>query len=121
MAKTYTTGTRRPARASRDRDAQRGSRQSGNQLALSWSIPWTTMNFIGLGVGVVVIVIGYLLMNTAIAADPVGDKSIWNNANSTEIAPVILTIGYCVILPFAIFWRKKDPNESEVEAGQDVA
>lgn len=69
------------------------------------------MNFIGLGVGIVVIVIGYMLMNTAIAADPVTDKSIWNNANSTAVAPVILTIGYCIILPFAIFWRKKDAAE----------
>ena len=111
MAKTNTEITRRPTRASRERMAQRGSRRGEAASAISWGIPWTTMNFIGIGVGIVVIVIGYMLMGTAIADDPVRDKTLWNNANATAVAPVILTIGYCIILPFAIFWRKKEAGE----------
>ena len=106
MAKTSSTANRRPTRAT--------TRRSRDRELVSWEIPWTTPNFIGVGIGIVVIVIGYLLMKTAIAADPIHDKSIWNNANSTSIAPIVLTVGYCIIMPIAIFWRKKNPSEEEV-------
>ena len=66
------------------------------------------MNLIGIGVGVVIILIGYLLMSGAITDEPMIDKSEWNNTTATVIAPILLTIGYCVVIPMAIFWRKKE-------------
>lgn len=114
MAKTSTTVTPRSTRAARERQLQRGTRRGADRSPISWNIPWTTVNFIGIGLGIVVIAIGYMLMGTAIAEDPVRDKSIWNNANATSLAPVILTIGYCIILPVAIFWRRKDDAEETV-------
>ena len=74
---------------------------------VSWGIPWTNFNLIGLAIGVGVILLGYLLMSSGIADDPVTDKSMWNNATSSVVAPIVLTIAYCVIVPAAIFWRKK--------------
>lgn len=111
MAKSNTQ-VRRQTRASRERQTRTARSRAGQSL-VSWDIPWTTPNWIGIGVGLVVIVIGYILMQTGIAEDPVTDKSLWTNASSTTIAPFVLTIGYCVILPVAIFWRKKETTDTE--------
>lgn len=84
---------------------------------LTWEIPWSTQNLIGIGIGVGVIVVGYLLMGSAISDEPMTDKSIWNNSTATVVAPIVLTIAYCVIIPMAIFRRKKEeparPTASE--------
>ncbi len=103
MAQTRkrTSGTRSTTRT--------GGGKSATQV--SWNIPWGKMNLIGIGVGVVVILIGYLLMSGAIVDEPMVDKSEWNNATATVVAPILLTIAYCVIIPMAIFWRKKDGEE----------
>lgn len=86
---------------------------------VSWGIPWTNFNLIGLAVGVGVILLGYLLMSSGIADDPVTDKSMWNNATSSVIAPIVLTIAYCVIVPAAIFWRRRQDRESTaIETGE---
>lgn len=110
------TSNRKPNRVSRDRKARASKRTTKDGSLISWDIPWTTMNWIGIGVGLVVIVIGYVLMQMGISENPMTDKSEWTNASSTTIAPLVLTIGYCVILPIAIFWRKKEtaPVEESV-------
>ena len=104
---------RKPNRVSRERGTRSSKRSSKETSLISWDIPWTTMNWIGIGVGLVVIVIGYVLMQAGISENPVTDKSEWTNASSTTIAPLVLTIGYCVILPIAIFWRKKEEEPVE--------
>lgn len=114
MAQTRTSASN-PAqqRQLRSRQRQRSGKPRNTRAQID--IPWTMTNFIGIGVGLVVILIGYMLMQSGIADDPIGDKSIWNNTASTTLAPIVLTIGYCVILPIAIFWRKKDENEAATE------
>lgn len=71
------------------------------------------MNLIGLAVGLGVILIGYWLMSTAIVDEPLTDKSEWNNAAATVVAPIVLTIAYCVIVPIAIFWRRRSGRTDE--------
>jgi hypothetical protein len=60
-----------------------------------------------LGLGIAVIVIGYILMGTGIADDPVNNEGVWNSPMAVTIAPILLVLGYCVIVPFAIFFRPK--------------
>ena len=50
------------------------------------------------GIGIVSIIIGYLI----IAYNPV------DSLESTKIGPVILFIGYCVIIPTAIIYKSKE-------------
>ncbi|HBB25143.1 MAG TPA: hypothetical protein DCZ59_02645 [Bacteroidetes bacterium] len=59
-----------------------------------WSSPWTPTNFMMLGVGVATIVVGFLLLATGIGQ--------WDNPLAVDVAPVVLVVGYCVIIPVAI-------------------
>jgi hypothetical protein len=52
------------------------------------------MNFMMLGVGVATIVVGFLLLATGIGQ--------WDNPLAVDVAPVVLVVGYCVIVPYAI-------------------
>jgi len=56
----------------------------------------STINFILLAVAIVVIIIGYIVMKYA--GDDLGDKTL---------SPIILTIGYVVLIPLALFYKKK--------------
>ena len=62
------------------------------------SLPFTKENYYLLLVGVAVIVVGYVLMELAGAYD----------ALALVVSPIILVVGYCVIIPFAIFYKKKE-------------
>lgn len=69
----------------------------------TWTFPWTNTNIVGIGIGVAVIVVGFILLY-------MGTVTSWDNPLSVSVAPVVLVIGYCVIVPWAIM-RKS--NESE--------
>lgn len=75
-----------------------------------WKYPFSTQNFIYLGIGVAVIVIGFVLMATGISSDP-SDHTTWMNPIAVDIAPIVLIIGFCVIIPYAIM--KKQSTEKE--------
>ncbi|MBU3698752.1 MAG: DUF3098 domain-containing protein [Candidatus Kapabacteria bacterium] len=59
-----------------------------------WSSPWTKMNYTVLGIGVATIVLGFLLLATGIGQ--------WDNPLAVDVAPVVLVVGYCVIVPYAV-------------------
>ncbi len=59
--------------------------------------PLTADNYRLLGLGVLIIVFGYIALRQGPA------DSIW----SLTIAPILLVIGYCVVIPFAIMYQKK--------------
>ncbi len=55
--------------------------------------------------GVVVIIAGYF----ALSAKP------WDNPISLTVAPILLVIGYCVIIPIGIIYRKKKSDTELLE------
>lgn len=59
-------------------------------------------NYVILLAGVLVLVIGYVLMWIGGVDD----------ALSLVISPIVLMIGYCVIIPFGIMYRKKPAGKS---------
>ena len=67
-----------------------------NSLFSSWS--FTRLNYMLFGFSLFVILIGYLVMYT-------GET---NSVQSTKISPVILTIGYCVLIPISILYKSKN-------------
>ncbi|MCU0329521.1 MAG: DUF3098 domain-containing protein [Candidatus Kapabacteria bacterium] len=77
------------------------------QKSSNWTMPWTKRELIGLGVGIGVIVVGYLLMSTGLS------DGNWDNPLAVSVAPVVLVIGYCVIIPVAIMLGsfKKDASQ----------
>ena len=59
------------------------------------AVPFTRRNWLIFGVGVVAIIVGYVLLSI-----PPAD-GFW----SLTAAPLLLVLGYCVILPVAILYR----------------
>ncbi|MGE5436112.1 MAG: DUF3098 domain-containing protein [Syntrophothermus sp.] len=55
------------------------------------------MNYILLGIGLIVIFLGFWFMSFG----------SWDSFASLDIAPIVLLLGYAVIVPAAILYRKK--------------
>jgi pilus assembly protein TadC len=70
------------------------------------ALPFTKENYFLLVVGVFIIALGYILMELGGAYDSL----------SLVIAPIILVIGYCIIIPFAIFYKKREKEVIVKEA-----
>lgn len=67
--------------------------------------PLTTRNYQILGLAIVCIILGYV----ALAQEP------WDGTLPLVVAPSLLFLGYCVLVPFGILYRNKR-EESRVEA-----
>jgi membrane protein YdbS with pleckstrin-like domain len=71
--------------------------------AASQELPFGKTNLYILGIGLAVLVIGYLFM----AQPPV--NSFW----SRTLAPVVVLIAYLIIIPYSLFYRRKKENQNE--------
>lgn len=98
--------------------AQIQTRKTGKKPVhkVVWEFPLVKKNWMILAVGAATIIIGYLLMATAITDDPQKHQEIWNNAMAISIAPIVLVIGFLVIIPYGLFWREKETaTESDAQ------
>ena len=73
---------------------------SNTSLFESWA--FSTKNYVLFGIGLALIIVGYLIM----AAGEV------NSFQSLTLAPIMLFIGYIFVIPAALIYREKS---SEVE------
>ena len=65
------------------------------------NLPLRKRNFVILGIGLVVIIIGYLAMSQG----PVeGNLPL-------VVAPILLVAGYCIIIPFGILYHQRQKTE----------
>lgn len=87
--------------------AKSTSRTSTSRTSVNWKSPWTTLHFTYLGGAVAVIVVGFLLLAK-------GMYSSWDDPLSVDVAPVVLVIGYCILVPLAIM-RRNSPDSSSNE------
>lgn len=78
-----------------------------------WEFPFTKKNYLIAGIGLATILIGYLLMSTGLGGDYAVPHGTWNNPMAVTVAPILLVIGYCVIIPYAIikYFPHKDNDE----------
>ena len=74
------------------------------QSAFHVTIPFTKINYQILGAGILCIVLGYI----ALSQDP------WNGTMPLVVAPILLMLGYCVIIPVGILFRKKTKSEEMI-------
>ena len=72
--------------------------QNNKTLFHSWS--FGRINYQLFGIGLLVIILGYIIMATG------KTESI----QSVKIAPLILIVGYCIIIPAAILVKPKNKN-----------
>jgi hypothetical protein len=72
--------------------------QNNKNLFNSWS--FGKINYQLFGIGLLVIILGYIIMAT-------GETE---SIQSIKIAPLILIIGYCVLIPAAILVKPKNKD-----------
>jgi hypothetical protein len=83
---------------------------------ITWNFPLNRKNFLFLAIGVGIIILGYILMATGITDTPAFPGSKWDNPFAVDVAPVLLVIGYCVVIPYAIikyFGKKEADSDNE--------
>lgn len=83
--------------------------------SVDWQFPLHKKNFMVIGIGIGVILLGYALMATGISDEPATVDGTWNNPLAVTVAPILLIIGYCVIIPYAIlkyFGRQDEAEQS---------
>ena len=79
--------------------AQPDSKSTGRARARAKKdegLPFTRTNYLIFVVGLVAIILGYVTLAMG----------------SITLAPILLVIGYCVIVPIAILYRGKDKSET---------
>lgn len=84
-------------------------RKTKRTFSSPFNIYWTKKNYLLLALGIAVIVIGYIFMS----------MGSWNSFPSLFISPVLLIIGYLIILPASILYKSK--KEEENKEGQEIA
>lgn len=95
---------------------KRRSASAPQKQKVEWSFPLESRNFIIMGIGLVIILIAYGLMWTGISDQPALSDGQWNNPFAVTIAPILLVIGYCVVIPYAIISFSKREKAANEEA-----
>lgn len=65
------------------------------------SLPFKKANYQIIGVGLLSIILGYV----ALAQEP------WDGFLPLVVAPILLLLGYCVLIPFGILYRDKSEKK----------
>ncbi|MBM4166737.1 MAG: DUF3098 domain-containing protein [Ignavibacteria bacterium] len=65
-------------------------------------MPFESINFVVMGIGLLFILAGYFLLS----------KSDVHGFTPLVLSPLLLIIGYCVLIPLGIMYRKKIPTEA---------
>ena len=79
------------------------NKDSDSNASLFESWDFTTTNYILFGIGLALIIVGYLVM----AAGEV------NSFQSLTLAPIMLFIAYIIVIPAALIYREKSPEVEE--------
>ena len=84
----------------------------------TWNFPLGKMNLIVIGIGIATIILGYILMSFGITNEPATVHGTWNGFVPVTLAPFVLVIGYCIIIPFGIFKNFNKATEALPENQQ---
>jgi len=69
------------------------------------ALPFTKRNWTWLGIGLLIIIIGYIALARG----------------SITLAPILLVVGYCVLIPIAILLGVKKKQEEKTPKPEDLA
>jgi membrane protein YdbS with pleckstrin-like domain len=86
-------------------------KQTKKSATSPFNIYWQKQNYHLLLLGIVIIVIGFYFMT-------IGP---WDSFSSLVISPILLFIGYVIIFPLSIFFRKRSEREKSSEEKNAVS
>ncbi len=97
-----------------DKTPQKRSPMRAARKKAKWNFPLEKKNLITLGIGVLIIALGYALMATGITEEPALPNGTWNNFWAVVVAPFLLVFGYCVVLPYGLIktFKKSDGEKA---------
>jgi hypothetical protein len=75
------------------------------QKAFVEALPFKKSNYQILGSGLLCIILGYI----ALAQEP------WDGTMPLVVAPILLVLGYCIIIPIGILFRKRTSVEGTTQ------
>lgn len=68
------------------------------------TLPFKKANYQIMGLGILIIVLGYVALS----------QSPWDGFLPLVVAPILLILGYCVLIPLGILYRPKQEQQSEL-------
>ena len=71
-------------------------------LPSPFNIYWEKTNYILFGLGMFLIIIGFYFMG----------QGEWDSSSSLVVSPILLFLGFVVVMPASILYRKK--NEAQI-------
>ncbi len=78
------------------------TKRSTKALPSPFNIYWDKTNYILFGIGLLLIILGFYFMS-------LGE---WNSTSSLVVSPIILFVGFVVVMPASILYRKKEADKS---------
>lgn len=84
---------------------QKTKKIKGNDVP---ALPFTKINYLLFFAGVITLIVGYITLS-------IGP---WDSFMSLTLSPILLVLAYCVLIPVAILYRRKD-NDETVTAGNE--
>lgn len=94
------------AKAAAKRNARKN--KSAKSKVAPFNVYWEKTNYFILFAGIAVLILGYIFMS----------MGPWNSFTSLDISPVLLIIGYVVILPLAILYKKRNGGSTPESEAQ---
>jgi uncharacterized membrane protein len=75
---------------------------SAKSLPSPFNMYWEKTNYLLFGLGMLLIILGFYFMG----------QGEWNSSSSLVISPILLFLGFVVVMPASILYRKK--SEAQV-------
>lgn len=82
---------------------------SSKTLPSPFNIYWDKTNYYLFGLGIFLIIIGFYFMG----------QGEWNSYSSLVISPILLFIGFVIVIPASILFRKKESTKSQTESAEN--
>jgi uncharacterized membrane protein len=76
---------------------------STKSLPSPFNIYWEKTNYLLFGLGMLLIILGFYFMS-------LGE---WDSSSSLVISPILLFLGFVVVMPASILFRKKNTEQKE--------
>ena len=89
---------------------------------VEWNFPLVKKDYIWLLIGVGIVILGYILLATGITEDPAVPGGRWMNFWAVDVAPIVLVIGYLVVIPLALmqFFSRRSSKKNIIESDKNT-
>ena len=74
---------------------------SGKSLPSTFNMNWERTNYILFGLGMLLIILGFYFMG----------QGEWDSSSSLVISPILLFLGFVVVMPVSILYRKRSEGQ----------